>query len=95
MRIESTHRTWEFTMAGKIVLVLGILGLLLGGATLIITIILLAGAGHVSGEEAMPGFIGGCFCSFVSLVIAVVGLVLVMKGRKPPTAPPTIGTPMP
>ena len=70
-------------MAGKILLVLGILGLLLGGAVAVIALLMLVtGGGRTSTEEAMMGIIPGCGCSFVSLVLAVVGLVLVMKARK-------------
>jgi len=90
-------------MIPKATLIVGILGLLLGGLVLIITLFVYAtGAGHISGEEAAPGFIGGCACSFFSLIIAVVGIILVMKAKKqatlgtdttssappPPPAPP-------
>lgn len=87
-------------MARMILLIVGLLGLLLGVGTLIVMIFLVSGGGHVSMEEAIPGFIGGCFCSFVSLVLAVIGLLMVLQNRKstassslPPNSPPT--PPMP
>jgi hypothetical protein len=70
-------------MISKLVLIVGILGILLGGAVLLICVILVATqGGRVSFDEALPGMIGGCACSFVSLILAVVGLVLVLKNRK-------------
>jgi hypothetical protein len=84
-------------MVRMILLIVGLLGLLLGVGTLIVMIFLVSGGGHVDMEEALPGFIGGCFCSFVSLVLAVIGLVMVLKNRKPPASsayPPTT-PPMP
>ena len=65
------------------VLVLGILGILLG---LIVTIISLAlpslTSNKVNFGEALPGIIIGVLILFISLIIAVVGLVLVLKKKK-------------
>lgn len=70
-------------MFGKIALALGILGILLGGLVLIVSVILpIATDGKTSWEEAMFGIIPGAIVLFFSLIIAVVGLILVMKNRK-------------
>lgn len=37
--------------------------------------------GKISGDEALPAMIGGGCCSFMSLAIAVVGIVLVVRSR--------------
>jgi hypothetical protein len=72
----------------KITLILGIVGLLLSGLFLIIFGVIVATSnGRISGDEAVPGFIGGGCCCFLSLVVAVVGLIFVLKSRKAPSAP--------
>jgi hypothetical protein len=72
----------------KILLAVGIVGIIMGGIALVITAILAAGNGHVSPAEAAPGFLGGGCCCSLSLVLAIVGLVLVLKARKQPPTPP-------
>ncbi len=70
-------------MVGKIVLVVGILGLLLGFAVTGISLALpILTDGRTSWEEAMLGIIPGILVLFVSLIMAIIGLVLVLKGRK-------------
>jgi hypothetical protein len=70
-------------MFGKIALVLGILGILLGGLVFIVSMILpVATNGKTSWEEAMLGIIPGAIVLFFSFILAVVGLVLVLKYRK-------------
>ena len=65
------------------VLVIGILGLLLG---LIVTIVSLAlpelTSNRVNFNEALPGIIGGVVVLFFSFIIAIVGLILVLKKKK-------------
>ncbi len=65
------------------VLVLGILGILLG---LIVTIgsLLLPSLtnNRVNFGEALPGVIVGVIVLFFAFIIAIVGLVLVIKGKK-------------
>jgi hypothetical protein len=39
--------------------------------------------GAISGDEAMPGFLGGFLCMFVDFVIVAVGIALVMRGGSP------------
>jgi hypothetical protein len=70
-------------MFGKIALVLGILGILLGGLVLIISLLLpVINEGRTSWEEALFGIIPGAIVLFFSFLIAVVGLILVLKNRK-------------
>ena len=38
--------------------------------------------GRISGEEAMPGYLGSCCCTFLSLLVVVAGIALFMKGKK-------------
>ena len=67
----------------KIPLVLGILGILAGGLTVAVSLILYATqGGRVSLDEAMLGVIPGAILLVLSFLLAVVGVVLVMKGRK-------------
>jgi len=65
------------------VLVIGILGVLLG---LIVTIISFAlpslTSNKVNFNEALPGIIIGIVILFFSAIIAIVGLVLVLKKKK-------------
>ena len=67
------------------VLVIGILGILLG---LIVTGISLAlpelTSNKVNFNEALPGIIIGVVVLFFSFIIAVIGLVLVLKKKKQP-----------
>jgi hypothetical protein len=64
-------------------LIVGLVGLVLGGLVLLGSFILSAtSGGKISFEEALPGMIGGCACSGISLLIAAVGLVLVLQARK-------------
>ncbi len=70
-------------MFGKIALVLGVLGVLLGGLVLIVSLLLpVLTDGRTSWEEALLGIIPGAVMLFFSFIIAVVGLVLVLKNRK-------------
>ena len=70
-------------MLSKVLLILGILGFFLG--------LLLAGVslalpeltdGRTSYEEAMLGFVPGVVVIIFSLLLALIGLALVIKGRK-------------
>jgi len=71
-------------MVWKIVLVLGILGLLLGLAATGISVALPFISNGVSWEEAMLGIIPGALVLVVSFFIFVLGLIFVIKGRKKP-----------
>ena len=70
-------------MIGKIVLVLGILGILLGGLVLGISLLLpVVTDGRTSWEEAMLGIIPGAVVLFFSFVLALIGLIVVLMKRK-------------
>lgn len=70
-------------MIGKIILVLGILGVLLGFVVTAISVALpYVTNGRTSWEEAMLGIIPGVVVLVISFVIAVVGLVIIIMGRK-------------
>jgi hypothetical protein len=68
---------------GKIVLVLGVLGLLLGGLVMIISLLLpTLTDGRTSWDEAMLGIIPGAIVLFLSFFVALIGLVVVLMKRK-------------
>lgn len=70
-------------MFWKIVLVLGILGVLLGIAVTGISVALpLVTDGRTSWEEAALGIVPGVFVLIVSFVIFLIGLIFVIKNRK-------------
>lgn len=70
-------------MIGKIVLILGILGILLGGAVLLISVLLpTLTDGRTSYDEAMLGIIPGAFVLSGSFLVALVGLILMLVKRK-------------
>lgn len=70
-------------MIGKIILILGILGTLLGGAVLLISVLLpVLTDGRTSWDEAMFGIIPGAIVFTFSLMIAIIGLVAVLVKRK-------------
>lgn len=70
-------------MAGKIILIIGILGVLLGGAVLLISLLLpVITDGRTSWDEALLGIIPGAFVLAVSFIIFAGGLVLVLVQRK-------------
>ncbi len=68
---------------GKIVLAIGILGVLLGAVVTVVSMLLVPLTnGRTSWEEAMIGIIPGIFVFLVSFVVVVVGVVLLILGRK-------------
>jgi hypothetical protein len=71
----------------KVVLILGILGILLGGGVLIVSLLLpVITDGRTSWEEALLGIIPGAVILVVSFLLAVVGLILVLMKRKKASA---------
>ncbi len=72
-------------MIAKIVLILGILGVILGFLVAVGSAILPEmTSGRVSWEEAMLGIIPGIVVLSFSFIVAVVGLIFVIVGRKKP-----------
>ena len=70
-------------MFWKIVLVIGILGLLLGFLVTAISVALpIVNGPATSWEEALFGIIPGVFVLIVSFFIAVLGLIFVIRNRK-------------
>ncbi|MBK9154240.1 MAG: hypothetical protein IPM25_08505 [Chloracidobacterium sp.] len=70
-------------MFWKIVLVVGILGVLLGLAVTGISVALpIVNGPHTSWEEAMFGIVPGVFVLVVSFFIFVIGLIFVIKNRR-------------
>ncbi len=70
-------------MIWKIILVLGILGVLLGLAVTGISVALpIVTDGRTSWEEALIGIIPGVLVLIVSFFIFLLGLIFVIKNRK-------------
>jgi hypothetical protein len=68
---------------GKVILILGILGLLLGGGVFLVSMLLpIVTDGRTSWEEALLGIIPGALVLSGSFVLAIVGLFLVLRNRK-------------
>jgi len=70
-------------MFGKIILTLGIVGVLLGGAVLLISLLLpVLTDGRTSWDEALFGIIPGAFVLTISFIVSVFGLIVVLVQRK-------------
>jgi uncharacterized membrane protein YhiD involved in acid resistance len=71
---------------GLVVLIVGIVGVLLGGTVLLVSLLLPALTdGRTSWDEAMLGIIPGALLLSLSLVVALAGLVvLIVKRRQQP-----------
>ena len=71
---------------GLVALILGLIGMLLGGGVLLVSLLLpVLTDGRTSWEEAMLGIIPGALVLAFSFVVAVVGLVVMIvkrRGRK-------------
>jgi hypothetical protein len=70
-------------MVGKIIMIVGILGILLGGAVLLISLLLpVLTDGRTSWDEAILGIIPGAIVLTISFFIFVGGLIIVLMKRK-------------
>ena len=70
-------------MIGKIIMIIGILGVLLGGAVLFISLLLpVLTDGRTSWDEALLGIIPGAIVLTISFVIFAAGLIIVLVQRK-------------
>ena len=68
---------------GLVVMILGLVGMLLGGGVLLVSLLLPALTdGRTSWEEAMLGIIPGAIVLTLSLFVALIGLVVMIVGRK-------------
>jgi hypothetical protein len=73
----------------KVALILGVIGILLGGGVLLVSVLLpLLTDGRTSWEEAMFGIIPGALVLMGSFVVAVVGLILMLSKRRKATTLP-------
>jgi hypothetical protein len=68
-------------MAGKILLILGILGILLGGAVAVISLILPQMTRNVSMSEATIGIAAGIIILAFSFLPAILGVILIIVKR--------------
>lgn len=66
---------------GKIFLILGILGILLGGAIALISLLLPQMTSNVSMSEASIGIIAGAAVLILAFVPALLGLILIIVKR--------------
>jgi hypothetical protein len=74
---------------GKILLIVGLIGLVLSGGVFLVSVLLpIINAPRTSWDEAMWGILPGGCCSSIFLVVAVVGLILMLTAKKeePPRA---------
>lgn len=70
-------------MIAKIIMIVGIIGVLLGAAVFLISLLLpVITDGRTSWEEALLGIIPGAVVLAISFVIFVGGLILVLVQRK-------------
>ena len=68
---------------GKVVLILGILGILLGGSIFVISLLLpVITDGRTSWEEAMIGIIPGALILSLSFLLAIAGVIVILMKRK-------------
>ena len=68
---------------GLVVLILGLVGALLGGGTLLVSLLLPALTdGRTSWDEAMFGIIPGAIVLVFSVIVAAAGLVLMVAARR-------------
>ena len=70
-------------MIGKIIMIIGIIGVLLGGAVLLVSLLLpVLTDGRTSWDEALLGIIPGAVVLTISFVIFAAGLIVVLVQRK-------------
>ena len=68
---------------GLVVMILGLAGVLLGGGVLLVSLLLpVLTDGRTSWDEALLGIIPGAIVLALAFVLAVVGLVVMVMGRK-------------
>ena len=70
-------------MFGKIVLILGILGILLGGGVLLVSALLpTLTDGRTSMDEALLGIIPGAIVLIGSFFLAIIGIIVMLMSKK-------------
>jgi hypothetical protein len=79
-------------MIGKIIMILGILGVLLGGAVLLVSLLLpVLTEGRTSWDEALLGIIPGAIVLAISFVIFAGGVIIMLVQRKKKQLRPSEG----
>lgn len=79
-------------MIGKIIMILGILGVLLGGAVLLVSLLLpVLTEGRTSWDEALLGIIPGAIVLAISFVVFVGGVIIMLVQRKKKQLRPSEG----
>jgi len=79
-------------MIGKIIMILGILGVLLGGAVLLVSLLLpVLTEGRTSWDEALLGIIPGAIVLVISFVIFAGGVIIMLVQRKKKQLRPSEG----
>ena len=69
--------------AGLVALILGLVGVLLGGGTLLVSLLLpTLTDGRTSWDEALLGIIPGAIVLALSFIVAVIGLVVMIVARR-------------
>jgi len=81
------HQVFEDAIGGrgmsKVALILGVIGMLLGGGVLLVSILLPPLTdGRTSWDEAMIGIIPGALVLLCSFALALVGLIAMLTRRK-------------
>ena len=66
---------------GKVFLILGIIGIILGGGIALVSLLLPAMTRNVSSSEAAIGIVAGAVVLVVSFIPAIVGLVILLAKR--------------
>ena len=66
---------------GKVFLILGILGMLLGGGSAMVSLLLPSMTSNVSPSEAAMGVAGGVVLLALALLPAIVGVILMIVKR--------------
>ncbi len=66
---------------GKVFLILGIIGIILGGGIALISLLLPAMTRNVSSSEAAIGIIAGAVVLVIAFIPAIVGLIMVLAKR--------------
>ena len=70
---------------GKVALILGIVGMLIGGGVLLVSLLLpVLTDGRTSWDEALLGIIPGVLLLSGSFMVAVVGLIVILMRKKKP-----------
>ena len=79
-------------MIGKIIMILGLLGVLLGGAVLLVSLLLpVLTDGRTSWDEALLGIIPGAIVLTVSFIIFAGGVIIMLVQRKKKQLRPSEG----